>query len=853
MDTPLAGQRWMSESEPELGLGLVLEADASCVRLLFPLRGETRRYSMESAALRRLRFGPGDVVEGGDGTRFRIERVTEEDGCRIHHGEGNRLHESQLADRADKQGPRERFLQGLLDPPAAFDLRLVVWKRRHQLAQHPATGLLGGRIEWIPHQIAIAHEISRRVLPRVLLADEVGLGKTIEACLILHHGLVTGRFARVLILVPAPLLHQWFVELLRRFQLKFAIYDDARCESIREGNPFLDEQCVLCPVELLASSARWRDAAVSAGWDLLIVDEAHHLNVSEGVEGDAYRAVEALARCCPSVMLLTATPEQMGTAAHFAHLRLLDPERYPSFAAFQVEQGRYTLVAEEAERLRGAGDRAALRRLLDQHGPGRVLFRNTREQVKGFPRRVAHPLRLSGGEEGRLRWLTEFVQQNPRDKILVMTRDPKEVKALDEELRERGVDRIVLFHEGQGLIERDRQAAWFAEAEGARVMIASDIGGEGRNFQFVRHLVLFDVPRDPERIEQRIGRLDRIGQRQDVEIHLPVLRGSAEEGVMRWLLEGLGIFARPLQCGRRCLELFRERLDAVDEALIAETRATVERLENEQRTGRHRLLLWKHELEENVEAELRMLRSAEADPDLLPFAEKVWTALGLELEKLRQDDYVLRIGSFYNGELPMREEGRRLTPKRRRALEREDMELLTWDHPLLRDATEALLASPRGHCACARGEGLRGPVLQAVFVLEALAPAGLQVGRFLPPTPMLVCVDAQGKSVAVPKVGAAFDPAALLENPEFRREWLPSRLEDAESLAERESRTLRRAAKREAERLLSDEARRLRELREINDHVREEEIVFVERQREAVCAAIEASSLRLDALRLLLP
>jgi ATP-dependent helicase HepA len=127
------------------------------------------------------------------------------------------------------------------------------------------------------------------------------------------------------------------------------------------------------------------------------------------------------------------------------------------------------------------------------------------------------------------------------------------------------------------------------------------------------------------------------------------------------------------------------------------------------------------------------------------------------------------------------------------------------------------------------------------------------VGRFLPPTPLLVSVDAKGNPVTAPKPGAAFDPAALLENPEFRREWLPSRLEDAESLAERESRTLRRAAKREAERLLSDEARRLRELREINDHVREEEIVFVERQREAVCAAIEASSLRLDALRLLLP
>ena len=94
----------------------------------------------------------------------------------------------------------------------------------------------------IPHQISVAEEVANRLAPRALLADEVGLGKTIEACLILQRLHRVGRAERVLVLVPEPLVHQWFVELLRRFNLKFAIYDEQRCAAIEQGGMGEDEE-----------------------------------------------------------------------------------------------------------------------------------------------------------------------------------------------------------------------------------------------------------------------------------------------------------------------------------------------------------------------------------------------------------------------------------------------------------------------------------------------------------------------------------------------------------------------------------------------------------------------------------
>src|SRR5690606_25118644 len=237
--------------------------------------------------------------------------------------------------------PAERLMAGQAEPSEVFDLRQRTLRARTRFLQSDVRGFLGGRIALIPHQFYILHEVSNRQLPRVLLADEVGLGKTIEACLILQRLLLTGRASRALILVPETLVHQWFVELLRRFQLAFDLFDEERCEAIEEAdpdaNPFLERQWILAPLPFLASHPRRAAQAREAGWDLVIVDEAHHLQGGADDPDSTYGLVRTLADQTPGLLLLTATPRQLGPEGHFARLQLLDPVRHSNASRFQEE------------------------------------------------------------------------------------------------------------------------------------------------------------------------------------------------------------------------------------------------------------------------------------------------------------------------------------------------------------------------------------------------------------------------------------------------------------------------------------------------------------------------------------
>lgn len=182
-------------------------------------------------------------------------------------------------------------------------------------------------MQLLPHQLYIAHQIGQRVAPRVLLADEVGLGKTIEAGLIIHQQLRLQRAQRVLIIVPDSLIHQWFVELLRRFNLSFSIIDLEKYQAASATateNPFDSAQCFLCPLSALTASQEMAQAAQDSHWDLLVVDEAHHLKWQVEQSSPEYEVVAALSRLSQGVLLLTATPEQLGMAGHFARLQLLD-------------------------------------------------------------------------------------------------------------------------------------------------------------------------------------------------------------------------------------------------------------------------------------------------------------------------------------------------------------------------------------------------------------------------------------------------------------------------------------------------------------------------------------------------
>ena len=347
--SPRPGQRWISSSEPTLGLGHLLEVDGDRVEIYFGAADEKRLYAMDSAPIVRVKLEAGDDL----GDQRVVERVEEDDGLLIYHGDGWSLSEDELPDNLSFVRPDKRLLAGFCDAPREYDLRSETLKWNARIRQSPARGFMGARIELIPHQMAIALEGSNRLQPRLMLADEVGLGKTIEACLILHHLLITGRAGRCLILVPEPLIHQWFVEMLRRFNMTMAIFDEERCASIEAGesgaNPFMDSQWVLTSTDFLAGDPERAKQAADAGFDVLIVDEAHHLDWAPGDASDSYKAVEQLAAAVPSLLLLTATPQQLGPEGHFARLRLLDPERYHDLDAYAKETEGHVGLAKVVE------------------------------------------------------------------------------------------------------------------------------------------------------------------------------------------------------------------------------------------------------------------------------------------------------------------------------------------------------------------------------------------------------------------------------------------------------------------------------------------------------------------------
>ncbi|WP_163577713.1 RNA polymerase-associated protein RapA [Halomonas faecis] len=966
------GQRWISDGEAELGLGTILNSDSRSVTVLFGASQETRTYSSRQAPLTRVVFGSGDRIQAADGWTLTVDDTKEVNALIVYIGEDEQgelteLPEARLADTMQFDQARDRLLTGQVDRNDWFDLRFRTLHHHHRVEQNPALGLAGPRIDLIPHQLYIADEVSRRHAPRVLLADEVGLGKTIEAGLILHRLLLTGRAERALILVPASLSHQWLVELLRRFALEVTLLDEQQSQAHGDTNPFDAGQLILASQDWLFANPHRQTQAAACDWDLLIVDEAHHLDWSEDRVGPGYACVERLAAESEGVLLLTATPEQMGIESHFARLRLLDPDRYHSLPAFREEEAHYVEVADAIdalERLPGAETdrqrvaavidepdslallatlanaeadepqrttaREQLRdQLLDRHGTGRVMFRNSRRHVGGFPERRLHvaPLappaayrrvlrRLARDEDyldellietglghpevlvypdamyraltddplneepwwqidPRVTWLLERLADDGEtglagDKVLVIAHDRETAEGLAEALRVLGGYHAPLFHEGLSLVERDRAAAAFAdEEEGCQVLVCSEIGSEGRNFQFCRHLVMFDLPLHPDQLEQRIGRLDRIGQRHAIELHVPVFEASPGEQLLRWYRDGMDAFSSPHGIGSEIFDAFGDALadalldDAALDEVIEETRALFESRLAERDAGRNRLLEWgacRSERAEAVAAEIHELDEDHALPRYLDLALDIF---GVDSQELGGGIQHLVAGPQMLDGLPglaKGEEGFSATFSRSRALARDDVQRLSWEHPLLREMMGRILDGTMGNTALAL---LEHPTLPAGRVMVELiyrthcpAPRKLHLNRFLPPTAVRVLLDESGANLTdkisftglarnVKKVKKAMARDLIRSRLTVLRELLDS----GEAEAERELPSIVEAAQARMREELDGELARLMALARRNPAVRDDELTALRDERAALDAAIEGTRLRLDAVR----
>lgn len=929
------GQRWISHSETELGLGIVTDVANRRIKILYPATAESRVYAVDNAPLSRIKYNIGDTISDSDEFSIVVNNISEEDSLFTYHGqtsdgEQKQIHELDLSGFVSFTTPLQRLHSGQLDKNKNFVLRATTLRHLHRLQQSPVKGLLGTRTDLLPHQVYIANNVANRHAPRVLLADEVGLGKTIEAGMILHHQLLTGKASRILILVPDSLIHQWLVEMMRKFNLNFSVFNAERILALTDDdqiNPFESEQKILCPLSLLSKPSSSLDFLHSSTWDTVIVDEAHHLEWNETQASFEYQCVEKISDRCDSLLLLTATPEQVGIESHFARLRLLDPARFHNLKEYQQEQSGLkelnkliqvlvsdeTLTDKDQNALetylgdsysKDSGENIA--KLLDMHGTGRVLFRNTRAAVRGFPKRVAYsyPLKAENNElinhsliypeleleeeewlqhDPRINWLIDNIKALKPNKILVICHHAKTAVALDNFLNLRMGIRSTSFYEGLSIVERDRAAAYFSEGanpdeldsgDGAQVLICSEIGSEGRNFQFAHHLILFDLPLNPDLLEQRIGRLDRIGQKNDIQIHIPYIENSAQEVLFKWLHHGINLFSQScsaghaiyLECEKELDQLIQEsplsdheKLDKLIHKTSSLTHDTMQRLQE----GRDKLLEMNSCNKQVANELIDKIKLYDNPNELSDYMELVFDQFGVDTDFHSEHSYILRPSEHMHESFPgLRDEGNTITFDRNKALSREDMEFLSWEHPMITESMEMIQNTEFGNTALAviNLESLpKGTLfIETWFTVHTIADKSLQLDRYLPLHPIRFLLDSSKKNFSeilthekLSALCSSLPKKTALAIAEKTRSITQDLIETSQSLADKEIIPIKQAAKESMTATLTHELERLRTLQKLNPSIRDAEITYLQDIIDISKEKIDHAKYKLQAIRLI--
>ena len=434
-----------------------------------------------------------------------------------------------------------------------------------------------------PHQIAAATTVLRRMHGRALLADEVGLGKTIEAALILTELYLRRQASRTLILVPSGLVGQWAEELDRKFALPCQVHGSPSWQSA--ADPWA------APIVLASLAAARRGphsaAAAAVPWDLVIVDEAHRLKNPRSVSAQLVKSLQTR-----YLLLLTATPvenrldelyhlvnllqpghlgtptqfrRQFGAATNAATVRNLPilqqqmraimvrhrrsevavmlPRRLAETHRVQAAPGELELYTQVSNHVRATGqgaapaERMSLRSLQRLAGSSPDALARSLERMEHPPTAVAGELPRTAKLNALLGILQRHLYQN--EKVVVFTGFRATLEMLAAALDDAGVD-AALYHGGLG--RRDKDAVISAFQGPKPVLLTTEAAGEGRNLQFCHVMINFDLPWNPMQIEQRLGRIHRIGQERDVVLHNLVTRGTLEDHILSVLESKINLF-----------------------------------------------------------------------------------------------------------------------------------------------------------------------------------------------------------------------------------------------------------------------------------------------------------------------
>jgi SNF2 family DNA or RNA helicase len=482
------------------------------------------------------------------------------------------------------------FFRKIEDDGPWADRKMVdlAWEAQKQLAVPDFFGLQSPKhlpqLKLLPHQMETAKTAIEKMNGKAILADEVGLGKTIEAGLIIKEYMIRGLAKKVLILTPASLVSQWTSELNQKFYIP----------AVPQKKSYVWEQCdvVVSSIDTAKRSPH-RELIHEQNYDIIVIDEAHKLKNRKTKNYEFIRSLKK--RFC---LLVTATPVQNKPEEIFHLISLLKPGHLGSSESFDEDylSGGRNLKNEEK-----------LRQLVDK-----VMIRNRRGDTGlPWPKRTVKSVKISLNEQERELYDSVFefnalgaagaihafsmltlqreicssreaalltlqkmfkredlsveakaVIQNMASKLESVTKNSKAEKAV--ELIKEIDDKVIIFTEYRAT---QLYLQWFLKQHGitsvpfrggfkrskkdwmkqlfqnqAQVLIATEAGGEGINLQFCRHIINYDLPWNPMRIEQRIGRIHRIGQERDVMIYNFATENTVEEHILNLLYEKIHLF-----------------------------------------------------------------------------------------------------------------------------------------------------------------------------------------------------------------------------------------------------------------------------------------------------------------------